>query len=1032
MRRTLTRFSPRTAAVSGLIFGLLLSLFFTPAYGQYFGRNKVQYEKFDYQVLKTEHFDIYFYPEEAAAVRVAAQMAERWYKRFSRLLSHELRGRQPLIMYASHPQFEQTTVLPDILSEGTGGVTESAKRRIILPFGGTLADTDHVIGHELVHAFQYDMASAVGPRAANAQNGGGLERAPLWFIEGLAEYFSIGPVDSLTAMWMRDMIRKKKIPTIKDLRNPYKYFPYRYGQALWAYIGGRYGDLTVAKLMRDVCRGIDYEVALEKTLNIKLDQLSKDWQEALKKDYNPILAVTQAPAKLGRLVARGTETDPYNVAPVVSPDGKTFIFISSHDLFSIEMFMGDSKTGKITRKITKTAVDSHFQSIQFINSAGSWNADGSRFVFGAVSEGKPVLAFLDGEGRKIVDEIKFPALGEILNPSFAPDGKRIAFSALTGGYTDIYLYDLDTKTLQNMTDDAFGDVHPAWSPDGRWVVFVTERYSSQLATNGMIIGTYDLALLDTATGDIKKFDVLPGARKINPQWASDSKSIFFVSDRNGISNIYRADLGTRAVAMVTNLYTGISGISNLSPSISVASRTNDLFYSAYDDGSYSIYSLEPKELQVGTPVPDAPESGLAAVLPPKDRQGSEILGLIKNAGYGLPDSSKFSTAPYKPKLSLDYVIPPTVGVGYDPYYGAYGGGGIAAYWSDMMGWHNLMTMANVSSRLMDSQALVAYQNSKNRVNFGGVIQRMPLIYGNYAASFDGANYIEQEILYRQIYYQVGGFANYPFSPFSRFELSAGYTYIQFNNVVYTSVYDYYTGQPLVVDERTDLPSPPGIHMGYLGAALVYDSSLFGATAPILGQSYRVEVSPSFGTLNYYNVTADFRKYLVPVKPFTLAFRVMHYGRYGKGAEDPRLWPMFLGYEMLVRGYDYGSFTAEEATTGGFDMNRLFGSKVAIANLELRFPLFGLLGLGKGFYGIFPLDVVGFYDMGLAWDNVNKPWFVSGGNPNWKPVTSAGVGVRVNLFGYIVLGVSYVKPFDRKDAAGKSIPAYFQFSFYPGF
>ena len=1018
-------FDPGRIVVPVVLTGLLLGLFLAPAYGQYFGRNKVQYEKFDYQVLKTEHFDIYFYPEEAAAVRVAAQMAERWYKRYSRLLNHELRGRQALIMYASHPQFEQTTVLPDILSEGTGGVTESAKRRIILPFGGTLADTDHVIGHELVHAFQYDMASAAGPRYGNAQNGGGgIERAPLWFIEGLAEYFSIGPVDSLTAMWMRDMIRKKKLPTIKDLRDPYKYFPYRYGQALWAYIGGRYGDLTVAKLMRDVCRGIDYEVALEKTLNIKLDQLSKDWQEALKKDYTPILQATQTPANLGRLVERGTETDPYNVGPVVSPDGKKFIFISSRDLFAIEMFLGDTRTGKITKKITKTAVDSHFQSIQFINSAGSWDADGNRFVFGAVSEGKPVLAFLDAEGRKVVDEIKFPALGEILSPTWSPDGKRIAFSGLTGGYTDLYIYNLETKGLQNLTDDPFGDIHPAWSPDGRWIVFVTERFSSQLATNGMMIGTYDLALADPNTGDIKKLDILPGARKINPQWASDSKSVYFVSDRTGISNIYRANVATGAASQVTNLYTGISGISNLSPALSVASKSNDIFYSAYDNGSYSIYALEPKELYFGTPVPDAPESGLAAILPPRERQGSEILGLIKNAGYGLPDSSKFSVAPYKPKLSLDYVMPPTIGVGYDPYYGASGGGGVAAFWSDMLGWHNLMTMANVSSRLMDSQAMVAYQNSKNRLNWGAVIQRMPLVYGNYAVSSDGSNYIEQEILYRQIYYQIGAFANYPFSPFSRFELSAGYTYIQFNNVIYTSVYDYYSGQPLVVDQRTDLPSPPGIHMGNVGAAVVYDSALFGATAPIIGQSYRVEVSPSFGTLNYYNFTADYRKYVVPVKPFTLAFRFMHYGRYGKGADDARLWPMFLGYEMLVRGYDYNSFTADEATNGTFDMNRLFGSKLAVANLELRFPLFGLLGLGKGYYGIFPVDVVAFYDMGLAWDNTSKPWFMSGGDR--KPVTSAGVGLRVNVLGYLVLGVSYVKPFDR------GIKPYYQFSFYPGF
>src|SRR5215211_4436214 len=132
-----------------------------PSSAQYFGRNKVQYERFDFQVLATDHFDIYYYPEEEAAIQIAARLAERWHARLTKLLAHELRGRQPLIMYAAHPHFQQTNILGDI-GEGTGGVTESNRRRVILPFAGGLAETDHVLGHELVHAFQYDIAAQSG------------------------------------------------------------------------------------------------------------------------------------------------------------------------------------------------------------------------------------------------------------------------------------------------------------------------------------------------------------------------------------------------------------------------------------------------------------------------------------------------------------------------------------------------------------------------------------------------------------------------------------------------------------------------------------------------------------------------------------------------------------------------------------------------------------------------------------------------------------------------------------------------------
>jgi len=147
------------------------------AQGGYFGQNKVQYRKFDFKVLKTDHFDIYYYPEEEASARMAARMAERWYGRLSRLLTHELRGRQPLILYASGSHFRQTNAIEGEIGEGTGGVTEAYKRRIILPFAGPLEATDHVLGHELIHAFQYDIT---GTNVSS--NTAGALAMPLWFI----------------------------------------------------------------------------------------------------------------------------------------------------------------------------------------------------------------------------------------------------------------------------------------------------------------------------------------------------------------------------------------------------------------------------------------------------------------------------------------------------------------------------------------------------------------------------------------------------------------------------------------------------------------------------------------------------------------------------------------------------------------------------------------------------------------------------------------------------------------------------------
>src|SRR3954468_8737583 len=246
---TTDRRVPRAAPLVALI----VCAFSVPASAQYFGQNKVQYKKLEFQVLKTEHFDIYYYPEERDGIDIAARLAERWHARLERIFEHALRGRQPLVLYGSHVDFEQTNAIQGELGEGTGGVTEPLRRRIVLPLGGPLSDTDHVIGHELVHAFQFDITT--NPNSPPGQNG--AERLPLWFIEGMAEYLSIGPVDPNTAMWLRDAVRqsasgekdsKDALPTIEKLDNP-KYFPYRWGQAFWAYVGGRYGDNVIAQML---------------------------------------------------------------------------------------------------------------------------------------------------------------------------------------------------------------------------------------------------------------------------------------------------------------------------------------------------------------------------------------------------------------------------------------------------------------------------------------------------------------------------------------------------------------------------------------------------------------------------------------------------------------------------------------------------------------------------------------------------------------------------------------------------------------
>lgn len=1020
------------------------------AEAQYFGRNKVQYETFDFEVLETEHFDIYYYPSEREAVEQAARMAERWYARLSRVLNHELRGRQPLILYASHPDFQQTTALPGRIGEGTGGATEPLKRRIVLPLAGPLAETDHVIGHELVHAFQFDITT----RSRSPMGGGQFPTAlglPLWFVEGMAEYLSAGPVDAHTSMWMREAALREKVPSLRQLNNP-RFFPYRYGQALWAYVAGSWGDQVVGEALKRAGATGDPIQALTTILKVSPDSLSSGWQQAINEAYESLKESTKRPEDYGRALLTGANSGDINVGPSLSPDGTKLVFLSEKDLFAIEMFVADVETGEVERKIVKTALDPHWESLQFINSAGAWHPNGRDFVFGAISKGRAILSVVDTERGKITEEFKFRDVGEIFNPTYSPDGRYIVFSANAGGASDLFLLDTETNERRRLTQDLYADIQPAWSPDGEWIAFVTDRFTTDLKT--LSIGDYRLARLDPETGAIESVPGFEDAKNINPQWGPDG-SLYFLSDFNGITNVYRIPDGDGEPQQVTNLLVGVSGFTHLSPALTVATEANRAVYSVFEDNGFSLYLIDSEEVLRG----DRPEPPLAAVspavLPPKDRPVGDVMALISNENFGLPDSAgAFQTKDYGAGLSLDYIAPPQFVVGADRF-GTFVGGGSALFWSDMLGRHTLATMLQINGSFQDLAALVGYQNRSSRWNWGVVGAQVPFVqFGLVDIRADrGPNgepvFVEEIIKFRQINREISGVIAYPFNRVHRMEFTGRFRNITFSSEIQRREFSQLTGQ-LLVDDDEDLPScsdvsntflcdPDALNLGDVSAALVYDNAFFGGTSPILGQRYRFEVAPTFGTLNFVSALADFRRYFMPILPYTIAGRVLHLGRYGSGGEDVRrIQPLFVGYQQLIRGYNSGSFDLRECTgrasssfvglgnSGCPVFDQLFGSRVAVANLELRLPLFRGLGMSHP-AGFPPLEVAFFFDAGVAWWTSGTAAQFGGNEDPFNPVTSHGIVLRTNLFGVGILELDFVHPNDRPEKGW-----IWQFGITPGF
>ena len=1011
-----------------MVPALLLVAAASPLHAQYFGRNKVQFETFDWRVLNTPHFGVHFYPQEEEPARDAARMLERWYSRQSSLLRHEL-TKKSVILYANHPDFQQTNVIGGSISEGTGGVTESGRTRVVLPLTGVYADNDHVLGHELVHVFQYDIA---GRSPGGIQT---ISRLPLWVVEGMAEYISIGREDPHTAMWLRDAAFRDDLPTINQLTRDPRFFPYRFGQAMWAYIGGRWGDRVIPTLYRQSLRQ-GFEGAIRSVLGYSADSLSREWHAAIRAAYLPNVENRTAPHLAGTRVIAQNEDGAMNVSPVQSPDGKYVAFFSRRGLFTVDLYLADARTGRIIRELASPVNSPHFDAISFISSSGAWSPDSRKFAFIVFAEGDNEINILDVDSRRVERRIRAPGVEAVSHVSWSPDGQRIAFSGMQGGVSDLYVYTLGTDDVRRLTNDRFADLHPTWSPDGRTLAFSTDRgEGSDLAT--LTFSPLKIGMVDVETGATRELRGFPRSKHINPQFGREGRELYFIADPDGFSDIYRMDLQTNAIYRVTRLVTGVSGITYLSPALSVSPLTGRVMFSVFERAGTNIYALDADRAVGELADPAMPMSRLAE-LPPLDPVDVFITAYLRDPQAGLPESGGFPVAPYRSRLALDYLGQPTIGVASSSY-GTMIGGSIAAYFGEELGNRTVGVGVQGQGELADIGGQVFYLDAERRLNWSVSAGHFPYLTGFTQArrssrDIGGQTYsttVVDQIRIRSFNDQLTGTVYYPFSTTRRAELGLGATKLYYSTKVRSMELLNLNGEVLDESER-DTTDIPGITYGQANAAFVGDNAYMGFTSPIVGQRYRFEVAPTFGGINFYSLLADGRRYFL-ANPVTFAVRGMHYGRYGGASDDGRLSPLYIGQPAFIRGYDPNSFGLEECTPTEADdgrcpeFERLVGSRLAFANLEIRVPLFGNQQFGLFNVPFLPTEISPFFDIGLAWTRHASPELrFERDTPDRVPLMSTGISARVNLFGYAVGEVFYVYPFQRPEKRG-----HFGFQLQPG-
>lgn len=803
-----------------------------------FGQNKIQYRDFDWHVLKGPHVDLYFYPQEETIARVALAYAEESYTYLAKRFDHEVKERIPLIIYASHTDFEQTNVLPFVPEEGILGVTEYLKRRVTIPFRGSYSEFRHTVRHELVHVFQLSILTQqfeLYPRGRRAAT-------PLWWSEGLAEYFS-SPQDTQDEMIIRDLTLHGRLPSIQQLDFVMSAIVYPIGGEIHHFLGLKYGDWRIPLLYQSLWKYDSFDDAMRAVYGKSVEQLSEEWQYWERERFFPAVA-GRRPFEVA-----GHELADLAIKPVAVPraDSLTDIAYLSPRTGYTNIYLQPLDGPRKAHVEVEGERSPEFESFHAFFSR--IDARNNVLVFGSKYGDRDALFFWDMGKHKVVGRYQFPDLVGIMSPAWSPDGTRVAFSGLTrGGISDIYMLEMKTGKLSRVTDDPYEDLDPTWLPGGRSIVFSSDRAKDgpEGAKNLYRVSVDDHEITPLTAGDWTDN---------TPRWDPEIGRVVFTSDRDGTFNLYSVDtLGhTRRETRLDG------GVFDPAP----VPHDRRIVVSGFDDLTWSLFSV----------IPDTSlRKDTTTVFADADSSGRWQWQELADAS-----TTKVKAQRYHRDFSLDFAAG-----GSDVAPGYYGAQGGQLYFSDLLGDQSLIASfatyqyGGVKDLFTDFNGNLLYLNQAQRLNWGVGAFRV-------AGEFYERDFTQ---LYREKSAGVYGLLRYPLSRFTRIE---GQTSLEYSHRD---------------DFLNTLVEGPPERRGYLVSnfvSFVGDNALWLESGPIDGHRFNLSggviSDMSHGVFENWIGLGDVRKYIRTSLQSAFALRA-----FGYVSEGTRPRATQIGGSWLLRGY----------------------------------------------------------------------------------------------------------------------------------
>jgi len=972
---------------------LLLLLITINGFAYSFGQNKVNAKSQDFSVIQTMHFDIYFPQGEDQFGKTAALMAEEIYYYIKAEFKVPLDGRVPIVFYATKSEFQSTNIIYPLLSEGVGGFTESLRNRVVVPFEGSYAALEELLAHELTHAY----LNAMDNRLINAFNSLRPTSFPFWFSEGLPEFLSIGGEDDYNNMFILDMVINDNIGKLQDTDG---YLAYRLGESFLTYIADTWGREKVSEYFFAIKGSSNLDEATKKIFGMEFKDLESRWNYQLKRNYYPLINDHGIPMEnFEQRTFHKKDGSYFNYSPRLSPDGSRYVYYSNAGA-RYSIWMAGTQGLAKPKLIYRGEKTSQSEEFYYLRSTLSWFPDNRRIAFAAKTASGDKIQILDVEREKIVSTLSIPELDAIYEADVSPEGDKLVLAAQQGMQTDLYLYDLNSKKLIQLTNDSFSDAHPRFSPDGKSIAYDSERIvRSEKPRYGLFADlNTDVFVLELASLQVRQITE-EDFKCQRPIWADNGNKLMFITYRDAVSNfeivdlvqgkyavpaatmagIFSGDLGSDGQSLVfSNYFAGAwdiyfeeNPLQNLNwqnYTFPLNSPRKDTLLSRIDLGRLDYFGkkthAERKRMN-----PNRPVDPRRPIFPSFEYSYEDSLRLFPETEWdNKPDS--ITTIPqvqkYKTRFALDSLWG---GLAYSSSAGTVGN--IELGLSDLMGNHGIGISLGITGKIKDSNLLLSYLYLKRRADYGVAVYNF----------FDETLYRHElpgQDEYLRLRNRETGFYllyRYPFSRFFRIEVDHSFFNVE-------QSWDYLPPQN-VEDENWIMDTSKATDTVYApGLSLIHDNSLSGSTGPLVGWRAFYQIRKSFARheLDYLTNYLDLRSYTFFSRRYSLAARLNAAISTGKSPD-----------RFDLHGY-YGVRALDE---------ELDGEKKVLGSMELRFPFFDYIAMA------FPVPIaLGnirgsiFADAGSVWDD-NKDFrgMLNGKLEDIK--LGYGFGPRLNL-GYFVL------------------------------